>query len=169
LLVVESWKIKFSKCSFAQNQIAYLGHLFSSQGVAFPNFDRPFIIETDACDVGIGAVLMQDGHPLAFLSKALGPKFRGLSTYEKEYMAILLAVQQWRSYLQQGSSLYILIIKVYLSSMSRGSTQHGSTRCSQSFLGCSIELSTRRVWKIELLMLSPADLILSYPCNLFHL
>lgn len=43
---------------------------------------------------------MQDGHPLAYLSKALGPKSRGLSTYEKEYMAILLAVQAWRPYLQ---------------------------------------------------------------------
>jgi hypothetical protein len=43
---------------------------------------------------------MQDGHPLAFLSKALGPKTRGLSTYEKEFMAILLAVQAWRPYLQ---------------------------------------------------------------------
>jgi hypothetical protein len=36
------------------------------------------------------------------LSKALGPKARGLSTYEKEYMAILLAVQQWHPYLQHG-------------------------------------------------------------------
>jgi len=43
---------------------------------------------------------MQDGHPLAFLSKALGSKSRGLSTYEKEFMAILLAVQLWRPYLQ---------------------------------------------------------------------
>jgi hypothetical protein len=70
--------------------------------LALPNFSRPFIIETGACDDGMGAVLMQDGHPLAFLSKALGPKSRGLSTYEKEYMVILLAVQQWRAYLQQG-------------------------------------------------------------------
>jgi hypothetical protein len=36
---------------------------------------------------------MQEGHPLAYLSKALGPKSRGLSTYEKEYMAILTAAQ----------------------------------------------------------------------------
>ena len=43
---------------------------------------------------------MQDVHPLAFFSKALGPRTHGLSTYEKEFMAILLAVQQWRSYLQ---------------------------------------------------------------------
>ena len=43
---------------------------------------------------------MQDGHPLAYLSKALGPRSRGLSAYEKEYLAILLVVQQWCSYLQ---------------------------------------------------------------------
>jgi hypothetical protein len=76
--------------------------LISASVLALPNFSRPFIIETDACDDGMGAVLMQDGHPLAFFSKALGPKSRGLSTYEKEYMVILLAVQQWRAYLQQG-------------------------------------------------------------------
>jgi len=74
--------------------------LCSSPVLALPNFSKPFTIETDASDSGVGAVLMQDGHPLAFFSKALGPRTRGLSTYEKEYMAILLAVQQWRSYLQ---------------------------------------------------------------------
>lgn len=72
----------------------------SSPVLAMPRFDKPFSIETDASVLGIGAVLIQDGHPLAFLSKALGPRSRGLSTYEKEYMAILMAVQQWRSYLQ---------------------------------------------------------------------
>jgi hypothetical protein len=174
LLAAESWKIKLSKCSFAQNQISYLVHLISNLGVAtdqgkisailpwptpssikelrsflglagyyrkfvkhfrvisqpltkllkkgelfvwtqdhqlpfdalkqalvttpvlaLSNFAKPFVIETDACDTWVGAILMQDGHPLAFLGKTLGPKSRGLSTYEKEYMAILLAVQQW--------------------------------------------------------------------------
>jgi hypothetical protein len=45
-------------------------------------------------------VLTQDGHPLAFVSRALGVKNQGLSTYEKEYLAIILAVDQWRPYLQ---------------------------------------------------------------------
>jgi hypothetical protein len=68
--------------------------------VALSNFSLPFIVETDACDVGIGAVLSQQGYPLAFVSRALGPKNRGLSVYENEYLAILLAVQQWQSYMQ---------------------------------------------------------------------
>jgi hypothetical protein len=45
---------------------------------------------------------MQEGPPLAYNSKALGPKSMGLSAYEKEYLAILMAFQQWRSYLQLG-------------------------------------------------------------------
>jgi hypothetical protein len=48
---------------------------------------------------------LQNDHPLAFVSKALGPRNKGLSTYEKEYMAILLAVDQWRSYLQHSEFL----------------------------------------------------------------
>jgi hypothetical protein len=43
---------------------------------------------------------MQRGHPLAYISKALGPKSRDLSTYEKEYLAILIDVDRWRAYLQ---------------------------------------------------------------------
>ena len=76
--------------------------LSSSPVLALPDFSKPFSIETDASASGIGAVLTQEGHPLAFLSKALGPRSRGLSTYEKEYMAVLMVVQQWRSYLQHA-------------------------------------------------------------------
>jgi len=70
--------------------------------LALPDFSLAFSIETDACDHGVGAVLMQREHPLAFISKALGPRTWGLSTYEKEYLAILVAVEQWRHYLQCG-------------------------------------------------------------------
>lgn len=70
--------------------------------LALPDFSLPFCVETDASGLGIGAVLMQKGHPLAYLSKALGPISQGLSTYEKEYFAILAAVEQWRHYLQHS-------------------------------------------------------------------
>lgn len=42
--------------------------------LALPNFSKPFVIETNASNMGIGAVLLQDGHPLAFVSKTLGVK-----------------------------------------------------------------------------------------------
>lgn len=76
--------------------------LIKAPVLALPNFSKPFQLQTDASDNGVGVVLLQDGHPLAFVSKALGPRTRGLSTYEKEYLAILIAVDQWRSFLQHG-------------------------------------------------------------------
>lgn len=67
--------------------------------LALPNFSEPFVIETDASNHGIGVVLMQQGHPIAFISKALSPRHVTLSTYEKELLAVIHAVQKWRSYL----------------------------------------------------------------------
>jgi hypothetical protein len=182
ILLRDQWKAKLAKCAFAQQRIAYLGHVIFADGVstdeskiiairdwpvpttlkelrgflglsgyyrkfikhyaiisqpltallkkgvlfvwtpaateafsalklalitapvlALPDYKAQFVIETDACEVGIGAVLSQKGHPLAFVSRALGPRNKGLSVYEKEYLAILLAVQQW--HLQMGEFL----------------------------------------------------------------
>jgi hypothetical protein len=76
--------------------------LSSTPVMALPEFAQTFVLETDVCSKGIGVVLLQNGHPIAFLSKALGSKLQGLSTYEKECLAILMAVEKWRSYLQHA-------------------------------------------------------------------
>jgi len=47
--------------------------------LGLPDFTQPFTLETDACNDGIVAVLMQQGKPIAYLSKALGEKHKSLS------------------------------------------------------------------------------------------
>jgi hypothetical protein len=73
--------------------------LCSAPVLGILDFSQPFHLETDALGMGVDAVLLQNGHPLVFISKALGPRNQGLSVYEKEYLAILMAVDQWRHYL----------------------------------------------------------------------
>ena len=67
--------------------------------LSLPNFTTEFTVETDACGEGVGAVLVQEGRPIAYLSKALSDKHKLLSVYEKEMLAIVMAIQKWRPYL----------------------------------------------------------------------
>jgi hypothetical protein len=81
--------------------IALKQAMASTPVLALPDFTLPFEVETDASDSGVGAVLMQKGQPVAFLSKALGPSHQKLSIYEKEFLALIMAVERWRPYLQR--------------------------------------------------------------------
>ena len=67
--------------------------------LSMPNFELPFVIETEACGAGIGAMSMQHGHRIAFLSKALSTQNLGLSMYEKELFALVMVVTKWKYYL----------------------------------------------------------------------
>jgi len=64
-----------------------------------PDFTLPFVIECDASGTGLGAVLMQQGQPIAFFSQALTGRALFYSTYEKELLSLVSAVQRWRPYL----------------------------------------------------------------------
>ncbi|KAK9701510.1 Integrase core domain [Popillia japonica] len=72
--------------------------------LASPDYTKPFVINCDASDTGVGAVLYQtiDGveHPIAYMSKNLNKCQRKYSTTEKELLAVLVAVEKFRSYVE---------------------------------------------------------------------
>jgi len=70
-----------------------------------PDFDRKFYLHCDASDFGIGAVLVQiskDGEemPIAFMSRKLSKSQRNYSVTERECLAVILAIEKFRCYLE---------------------------------------------------------------------
>ena len=68
-----------------------------------PNFKHQFVLQTDASNVGIGAVLTQfiddEEHPVAFASRQLSDAEFKYATIEKEALAIKWGIQYFRPYL----------------------------------------------------------------------
>lgn len=74
------------------------------------NFNEPFVLQTDASNVGLGAVLSQkiDGvlHPIAYASKTLSPQeSKKASAYELECLAIVFGMEKFRQYLEHSHFL----------------------------------------------------------------
>ena len=89
--------------------------------LALPDFNQSFIVKCDASCIGLGVVLMQGGQPISYFSKSLKGRELSLSTYEKEFLALVTAVQKWRPYLlgqafkvktNQQSLKYLLEMRV---------------------------------------------------------
>lgn len=64
-----------------------------------PDFSKTFVVETDASNLGIGGVLMQEEHPIAYFSKKLGPRMIGALAYLRELLAVVESIAKWRQYL----------------------------------------------------------------------
>ena len=93
-------KDNFKWTTIAKEAFAKLkATLTSSPILAQPNFTQPFTLETDASRIGIGAVLLQNAHPVAYYSKKLSARQQKQSAYSRELYAITQAIAKLRHYL----------------------------------------------------------------------
>lgn len=106
--------------------------LTSTPLLRLPNFNLPFTIETDARRT-TGAVLQQEGHPIAFFSCAFHPLIQS-SPYNREMCAIVESIKKWMHYLL-GYKFTVL-------------TDHSTLR---HLLTQSIQTSSQQKWLRHLL------------------
>ena len=82
------------------------GLITSAPILMSPDNSRPFQIEADSSDFATGAVLSQESledgkwHPVAFLSKSLSEVERNYEIHDKEMLAIIRAMEEWRHFLE---------------------------------------------------------------------
>lgn len=85
--------------------------LTSSPVLANPNYELPFIIQTDASDVGMGGILVQgegeDERVVAYWSLKLSAAQRKYQTTERECLAVIMAVEKFRPYIE-GTSFTVI-------------------------------------------------------------
>ena len=67
--------------------------------LAYPNFNKPFEIHTDASHTQLGAVISQDKQPIAFYSRKLNPAQTRYTTTERELLAIVETLKELRNIL----------------------------------------------------------------------
>ena len=78
-----------------------------------PNFKEPFVVDTDASQYAIGAVLQQQDekgglHLITYLSKTLDQQQRGWDVYDRELFAVVEALKVWHRYLT-GAKHQVLV------------------------------------------------------------
>uniref|UniRef100_A0A1Y1N3D6 RNA-directed DNA polymerase n=1 Tax=Photinus pyralis TaxID=7054 RepID=A0A1Y1N3D6_PHOPY len=97
--------VKFEWSAECGKSFQHLKELLSIAPVLqCPDFDKPFVLQTDASAYGLGAVLTQtfeDGEKvIAYLSRSLTRTERNYSTTERECLAVIWSIEQLRHYLE---------------------------------------------------------------------
>ncbi|XP_036072769.1 uncharacterized protein lrfn4b [Oryzias melastigma] len=115
LTALTSTKSPFHWTDAADSAFERMKQLFTSAPIlAQPDPSSQFIVEVDASDTGVGAVLSQRGtednrlRPCAFFSRRLTPAERNYDVGDKELLAIKAALEEWRHWLE-GSTLPFVV------------------------------------------------------------
>ena len=67
--------------------------------LAYPDFNKKFVIHTDASHYQLGGVISQDGKPIAFYSRKLKPEQTRYTTTERELLSIVETLKEFRNIL----------------------------------------------------------------------
>lgn len=73
--------------------------LASSPVLKLPDFEKAFEVIVDACGQGVGGILRQEGHPIAYESRQLRVHEKNYPTHDLELLAVVHALKKWRHYL----------------------------------------------------------------------
>jgi hypothetical protein len=101
--------------------------------LAPPKLGEPFEVVSDASGVGLDAVLLQDGRPVAFENRKLSPPEQNYTVTEQEMLGVDHALKTWRCYLE-GSDFTVV-------------TDH----CPNTFFDTQVNLSRRQARWLEFL------------------
>ncbi|KAJ8354748.1 hypothetical protein SKAU_G00223150 [Synaphobranchus kaupii] len=101
----------------AQHAFEQLKARFSTAPIlCHPDPTRQFTVEVDASDTGVGAILSQRAaldnklHPCAFFSRRLTPAERNYDVGDREVLAIKLALEEWRHWLEGAGNPFIVLM-----------------------------------------------------------
>ncbi len=115
LTQLTSSKVSYTWSEAANTAFEHLKTMFTNTPVLIhPDPEQQFVVEVDASDSGVGAVLSQHLpadkklHPCAFFSRRLSPAERNYDVGNRELLAVVLALQEWRHWLEGAAQPFII-------------------------------------------------------------